>query len=204
MNRTIRGILLLLATAGVAHGQDARPAVANSLLVAGYYDRLGKALKAPKRTAPIGSKKVGNDFTALPGEGAVLVGVAVKKGEWFGIPILSALQPIYETRTGRVRGAVVGRKTEDLPLVAEARPGYVISQLLVSAPNDHVHGIKIVFRKLDIFHQGVMAKDTYESEWLGIAHNGKSERVGDATRPAIGLCGRADEWVASLGLLHLP
>lgn len=197
-------IVLLLLAASVGFAQAPTPAPVNPLLVAGFYDGIGKSLRNPKKTTPIGSVTDGNPFTALPGEGAVLVGFAVNQGDWFGTPIISALQPIYETRTGRSRGATVGKKVNDFPLVAEAKPGYVVSQLLVSAPHDHVHGIKVIFRKLDLFHRGVVAKDSYESDWLGIAYNDKSQRVGDPARPAIGLCGRADEWVAALGLLHLP
>ena len=181
-----------------------KPAGASPLAIASYYDRIGNALRNPKKTTPIGNSKNGNSFTAIPTEAALLVGIAVKKGDWFGTPIISSLQPIYETRTGRMRGTTVGKKTDQLPLVAEAKPGYVVSQLLVSAPQNHVHGIKIIFRKLDVFHQGVVANDTYESDWLGIAQNDKSERVGDATRPAVGLIGRADEWVSAVGLLHMP
>ena len=200
-----------IAAAAVTPGSATTPAAgapklagASSLAIASYYDRIGKALRNPKKTTPIGNLKNGNSFTALPTEAALLVGVAVRKGDWFGTPIISSLQPIYETRTGRMRGTTIGKKTDELPLVAEARPGYVVSQLLVSAPQSHVHGIKIIFRKLDAFHQGVVANDTYESDWLGIAQNDKSERVGDATRPAVGLIGRADEWVSALGLLHVP
>ena len=204
MKTHIHTVLLLLTANSLVFAQAPKPAPPNSLLVATYYDRIGKALQSPKKTTPIGGGKNGKNFTALPTEAALLVGVAVKKGDWFGTPIISSLQPIYETRTGRIRGTTVGKKADELPLVVEAKPGYVVSQLLVSAPQDHVHGIKIVFRKLDIFHQGVVANDSYESDWLGIVSNDKSERVGDATRPAIGLCGRADEWVAALGLLHVP
>jgi hypothetical protein len=181
-----------------------KPAGPGSMAVASFYDRIGNGLRSPKKTTPIGSSKKGNSFTAVPSEAALLVGIAVNKGDWFGTPIISSLQPIFETRSGRIRGATVGKKTEQLPLVVEAKPGYVVSELLVSAPQNHVHGIKIIFRKLDVFHQGVVATDLYESDWLGIAQNDKSERVGDPTRPAIGLIGRADEWVSAVGLLHLP
>jgi hypothetical protein len=152
----------------------------------------------------VGSRKEGTEFTALPTEGAHLVGVAVKTGDWFGTPIISALQPIYETRTGKVRGPAVGKKVDELPLVAEAKPGYVVSELLVSAPGDHVHGVKLVFRKLDVFHQSLLPNDSYESDWLGVELKNKSTRVGDTARPAIGLSGRAGEWVGALGLLHAP
>jgi hypothetical protein len=196
--------LLFLALAHLGLAQDSKPSGANPLLVASYFDRIGNALKGPKKTIPVGNRKIGNEFTALPSEAAILVGLAVKKGDWFGTPIISALQPIYETRTGRVRGGTVGKKVDDFPLVTEARPGYVVSQLLVSAPHDHVHGIKIVFRRLDFLHQGVVANDTYESDWIGINFNDKSERVGDPAHPAMGLLGRADEWVAAVGLLQVP
>ncbi len=176
----------------------------SSLAVASFYDRIGKALRSPKKTTPVGNAKNGNSFTAVPPEAALLVGIAVKKGDWFGNPIISALQPIFETRTGRIRGATVGKKVEQFPLVVEAKPGYVVSELLVCAPQNHIHGIKVIFRKLDIFHQGVVASDLYESDWIGIDYEDKSKRVGDPTRPAIGLIGRADEWVGAVGLLHLP
>lgn len=181
-----------------------KPAGPSSLAVASFYERIGKALKNPKKTTPIGNPKNGNSFTALPSEAAVLVGFAVKKGDWFGNPIISSLQPIFETRTGRIRGATVGKKVEQFSLIVEAKPGYVVSELLVCAPQNHIHGIKIIFRKLDIFHQGVVGTDLYESDWIGIDYQDKSKRVGDPTRPAIGLLGRADEWVGAVGLLHLP
>ena len=190
--------------AGTPAGTPTASAAPKAFLSSSYLDRIAKALKSPKKTTPVGSRKSGNDFTELPGEAAILVGLAVRKGDWFGTPIISALQPIYETRTGRIRGKELGKKGGELSLVAEAKPGYVVTQLVVCAPGDHVHGIKIVFRKLDEFHQGVVAKDSYESEWLGIDYNNKSAHVGDPARPAIGLCGRADDWVAALGLLQAP
>ncbi|HEX8312601.1 MAG TPA: hypothetical protein VF614_14865 [Chthoniobacteraceae bacterium] len=180
------------------------PAGTNTLLVSSYYDRLAKGLRGPKRTTPIGSRREGTEFTELPTEGAHLVGVAIKKGDWFGTPIVSALQPIYETRGGRVRGRILGSKADELPLLAEAKPGYVVSEILVSAPGDHVHGVKLVYRKLDVFRQSLLPNDSYESDWLGIELKNKPLRVGDTTRPAIGLCGRAGDWVGSVGLLHAP
>ena len=185
-------------------GTGQKPVGPSSLAVASFYERIGKALKNPKKTTPIGNPKNGNSFTSVPSEAALLVGIAVKKGDWFGNPIISAIQPIFETRTGRIRGTTVGKKVEQLPLVAEAKPGYVVSELLVCAPQNHIHGIKVIFRKLDIFHQGVIGTDMYESDWIGIDYQDKSKRVGDPTRPAIGLIGRSDEWVGAVGLLHLP
>ena len=190
--------------AGTPAGTPTASAGPKAFLSSSYLDRIAKALKSPKKTTPVGSRKSGNDFTELPGEAAILVGLAVRKGDWFGTPIISALQPIYETRTGRIRGKELGKKGGELSLVAEAKPGYVVTQLVVCAPGDHVHGIKIIFRKLDVFHHGVVANDSYESEWLGIDYNNKSAPVGDPARPAIGLCGRADDWVAALGLLQAP
>ncbi len=189
---------------GTATGAPTVAAGPKAFLSGSYLARIAKALTSPKKTTPIGNRKNGNEFIDLPGEPAILVGLAVRKGDWFGTPIISALEPIYETRSGRIRGKEVGKKGGKLSLVAEARPGYVVTEVVVCAPQNHIHGIKLVFRKLDVFHQGVVANDTYESEWLGIEYNSKSARVGDPARPAIGLWGRADEWVGALGLLQAP
>jgi hypothetical protein len=180
------------------------PPGANTLQLSSYYDRLAKALRSPKKTNAIGSRREGKEFSALPTEGAHLVGVAIKQGEWFGAPIISSLQPIFETRNGRVRGPLLGKPTENLPIVSEAKPGYVVSELLVSGPGDHVHGIKLVFRKLDFLRQSLLPHDTYESDWLVLELEKKSARVGDPTRPAIGLCGRAGDWIGAIGLLQAP
>lgn len=196
--------LVILATGLSSFAQETKPSGTNSLLTASFYDRVGRALHSPKKTTPVGSHTNGNDFSAIPSESAVLVGLAVKKGDWFGTPIISALQPIYENQTHRFRGEIVGKKGSDVPLVVEAKPGYVVTQLVVSAPHDHVHGIKLIFRKIDFLHQGVDANDSYESEWLGIEFQNKSQKVGDVAHAAIGLNGRADEWVASVGLLQIP
>jgi hypothetical protein len=103
-----------------------------------------------------------------------------------------------------MRGAILGKKADALSLVAEAKPGYVVSEIFVSAPGDHVHGVKLVFRKLDIARQSLVASDSYESEWLVLEFQGKSVKVGDPARPAIGLCGRAGDWIGAIGLLHAP
>jgi hypothetical protein len=170
--------------------------------MASYFDRLAKSLRSPKKTTPIGSRTEGKEYTALPKEAAMLVGFAVKKGDWFGSTIIASFQPIYATLKGTVRGPTVGRPADEFPIVVEAKPGYVVSELLVSAPQSHLHGIKVVFRKIDFLRQGVIASDTYESDWIGVELDGESVRVGDATRPAVGLTGRADKWIASIGLIH--
>ena len=154
----------------------------SSFAVASFYDRIGKALKNPKKTTPIGNSKNGNSFTVIPSEAALLVGIAVKKGDWFGNPIISAIQPIFETRTERIRGVTVGKKVEQLPIVVEAKPGYVVSELLVCAPQNHIHGIKIIFRKLDTIHQGLFGADLYESDWIGIDYQDKSKRVDEMVK----------------------
>src|ERR1700744_4608154 len=107
--------LLLLTIGATLLAQTTAPSPPNPLLVAGFYDRLTAALRNPKKTTPVGNRQKLPTFTALPSEGAVLVGVAVKKGDWFGTPIISSLQPIYETRAGRIRGAALGMKGNELP-----------------------------------------------------------------------------------------
>jgi hypothetical protein len=180
------------------------PPGTNTLFLSNYYDRLAKGLRSPKRANSVGSRTEGKEFSVVPTEGAHLVGVAIKQGEWFGAPIVSSIQPIFENRSGRVRGAVLGKPAENLPIVSEAKPGYVVSELLVSAPGAHVHGVKLVFRKVDFLRQSLLSNDTYESDWLVLELDKKSVRVGDPTRPAIGLCGRAGDWIAALGLLQAP
>jgi hypothetical protein len=169
-----------------------------------YFDKLTRAAKTPKKSGIVGSKSKGKPFESTAKEPAHLVGVAVEKGAWFGTPILDAIQPIYEGKTGRFRGDTFGKQGKALSTIAEAKPGYVVSQILVSAPNDHVHGMKLVFQKLDTFRQTLVAEDTYSSEWLGIEFKEKSEKAGDLSKVTIGLHGVAGDWVSALGVLQAP
>ena len=167
-----------------------------------YFDKLAQGMKTGKKTAIVGSKTKGKAFTALPKEGAHLVGIAAHKGEWFGTPMITSFQPIFEGKTGRFRGDTCGAKGEELKLVEEAKPGYVVTQILVSAPNEHVHGVRLVYQKLDVFRQSVVEKNTYMSEWIGVEFKEKSEKLGVANRIATGLHGMSDDWVAGLGLFQ--
>ena len=179
---------------------EAKPA--NKFQTSLYFDKLAAAGKAPKKSGVVGNKSKWKPIQAVPKEAAHLVGIAVHKGAWFGTPMLTSIQPIFEGKTGRFRGEIYGKKGEDLSLIVEAKPGYVVSQISVSAPNDHVHGIKLIFQKVDTFRQSTVADDSYSSEWLGIEHEGKSEKVGELNKIAIGLHGAAGDWVSALGLLQ--
>jgi len=204
------GLCVFLSVAAVSGVRADLPAPSVSkngvkaLLVSCYYDRLARAAKAPQVTEAVGSLEEGNDFASLPTDGAHLVGIAVQVADEFGKSVISTIQPIFESREGRSRGQAKGKAVDALPLFVEARPGYVVSELLISASGNRVRAIKVVFRKLDLSHQTLIAGDAYESEWLGADEFRKLARVGDKYRPAIGLAGRAADWVASIGLLQAP
>lgn len=74
----------------------------------------------------------------------------------------------------------------------------------MSAPGAHVHGVRFVYQKLDVFRQTVVEEDSYMSEWNGIGFKEKSEKLGAANRIATEPHGMSDEWVAGLGLFQAP
>jgi hypothetical protein len=174
----------------------------NSFLLDNFYASLGESLKHPKKSMFVGSKKDGVEFTSIPSEEAVLVGFTAKMGDWFGSPIVSAIQPIFEGRKGRFKGKVFGRPTTDLPIIVEAKPGFAVSEITVSAPQHHVHGFKITFREIDLINKSLSSKNSYDSDWVGIQPDDKSKTTGNKVHPAIGVFGRAGDWIAGLGLLY--
>lgn len=201
-------VFLSVAIVGGLYADLPAPSASKSgvkaLLISCYYDRLARAAKTLQSTVDVGSLDEGNDFALLPMDGAHLVGIAVNVSDEFGASVIAAIQPIFESREGRSRGQAKGKAVDSLSLFVEAKPGYVVSELLINATGNSVRGIKVIFRRLDISHQTLIAGDKYESEWLGRDECRELARVGDKTRPAIGLAGRASDWVASLGLLQAP
>jgi hypothetical protein len=178
MKKLIGTSLIVLFASGSGLAQEGKTAPPCEFFPDGQLLRSDrKSLRSPKKTTPIGSRTDGKEFTALPKEPALLVGFAVKKGDWFGSTIISSLQPIYGTLKGTVRGRPWAG------LLTSSRSSWRRNQATSSAnsgerPEDHIHGIKVIFRKIDFLRQGVIATDTYESDWIGVELDGKSERVG--------------------------
>jgi hypothetical protein len=142
------------------------------------------------KTALLGSP-VGTPFTDSLKDGGVLVGLEV----WGGA-VVSGLQPIFETETGRVRGKKHGRCVGDSS-VLEAKEGFAVVGLNANGAS----GFEVLFMRI---HHSTLALDaagSYKSEWVGAKYT-RSTRVVPNQKPIIGVYGTISGGINGVGLLY--
>ena len=191
------------AAPGSSAGVAATPKMASPVAMR-YFGSLKAAGRSPRKSPVAGKNKDHPEFSDVPKEGAYLVGFGIVKGNWFKAPLISSLQPIYETANGRVPGGTYGKKADKFPIVVEAKPGYAVSEIRVSVPVGQVHGIKLVFRRVDMTRLDLSTTDSYESDWVGEVIGNNQMTIGAMT-PAVGIAGRASgDWISALQVLSAP
>jgi hypothetical protein len=173
-----------------------------------FFSKLKAAAANPrvlKATLPKTPK--GTFFVDCPKDGALLAGFEVTMGNWFDAPLISSLQPIYLTATGKVRGELHGKAGRN-PKTLEAREGYAVGGFAIH------HGtfcwsIELTYMRLDLFRGTLIRTDSYQSEVIGDfeAHpdHKPNAKVGGDGSPILGVFGTAEsERINTLGIITVP
>jgi hypothetical protein len=119
------------------------------------------------------------------GGGGILIGFNVgqsDKGPWG--PEVSAVQPIYLTRTGEKLGQWFGPAPAK-PLLIKAKPGYVVGALHLRT-GAIFDAFAVTFVRFDRDH--MLPKDTYASAWVG-GTGGNLGSVGSSGTLIVGVTG---------------
>ncbi len=138
-------------------------------------------------------------FRDVAPEGALLVGLRVRYGEFLGRAKVGAVQPIYRKGTKETRGEWHG-EAQGGEGEAIARPGYAIGALNTRT-GLLVDGCQVVFMRIK--GDRLIPEDSYNAPWLGDTQNGGPNFILGEGRIAVGIHGRAGRELNSLGLLLL-
>jgi len=153
--------------------------------------------RKPERIGIAGHAR-GDEFEHVAPNG-VLVGFDVSASTYKGDTVIGAIQPVYATESGYVRGPVFGKqKGRMVPVVAKR--GYAVVHMLVGL-HDRVPGFHLYFGKLN--GKQFDFSDTYTSDWVGSEKRNAFSIIG-GSRPVIGVFGRADDDLEAIGLLLTP
>ena len=181
------------ATTATRHAPVSKGATQYSLL-----EFVGRAVKGQQT---VSSKEFGftlgkQAFSAIPGEGEVLVGLDVSLGTFNTI---QALRPIYLASKGRtVLGPVIGVGTT-LSTRLRAKVGYAVGAIGV-APGIGLDAVSVTFMKIE--GNGLNRQQFYQSPWIG-KRAGDSILGGDGS-PLVGIFGHRDtQKIMSLGVVSV-
>ncbi|MBI2808105.1 MAG: hypothetical protein HYX68_24230 [Planctomycetes bacterium] len=132
-------------------------------------------------------------------DGGVLVGFDVRLGQAFGVELVRAIQPRYQTPNGEVMGRKFGANFTKTVSVT-ARPGYAVGAINVKA-GLVVNGFSVTFMRLK--GNALDRTDSYTSAWIGDQTGGNGPTVlgGDGTQ-IVGIIGKRNARECNgLGLL---
>lgn len=157
----------------------------------------GGTPRGPLRKTPvIGNARGGDPFEDLPGQAGLLVGFGYATGAWAGHTVIKAIQPVFRTPAGDVKGAWHGEPggTEKVIL---ARPGYAVGAL-DGRSGDRLDSLRITFMRPKA--GGLDTRDTYQSDWFG----GKpgNEHTGGSGGAVVGIHGRCGADIDAIGLVE--
>jgi hypothetical protein len=139
------------------------------------------------------------EFTALPPEGALLVGFDVSVGTFNKIV---ALRPLFQGPKGMVPGPVFGQPTANVTRVM-AKRGYAVGTVTVAAVLA-IDGLGITFMRIG--ENGLLKQDSYDSPWIcnhaDAGNRGGEARLGGDGKPLVGIFGHHnDRAVTALGVI---
>ena len=154
---------------------------------------------SPRRIGPQGGAG-GGEFTDLPAQGALLIGFRISTGPVYGNPCVSALQPVFQSESGKLEGASHGRKQDEFKIL-EAKPGYAVGGIVVKT-GLAVDGLKIVFMRIQ--GDALDPSEKYESDWTGGRGGGPETPLGCDGKPIIGIHGRSGDGLDAIGLIEAP
>jgi hypothetical protein len=154
------------------------------------------------RTEILGGANMPTFKDAAPQRG-VLIGMDIGLGQFAKLDIVTAVQPIYQTPQGEVRGRKFGANFSKATTL-KAQPGYAVGAINVKA-GLLVNGLEIKFMRIK--GNALDPNDFYMSNWIGdkTGGNGPTLLGGDG-KLIVGIIGkRNNSWgCTGLGLLKSP
>ncbi len=137
-------------------------------------------------------------FTDVAPAGGVLIGFEIGLGKWGNSDIISAVRPIYRTRSGgEILGKQHGTNTSRL-LRVKAKSGYAVGAITVKSTLV-VNGLCVTFMRYN--GRVLVPAASYDSEWIAQA-GGFTTRLGGDGTPVTGICGKEnDRDCTGLGLV---
>jgi hypothetical protein len=132
-------------------------------------------------------------------DNGLLVGFDVGLGQAYGVELVQAIQPRYQTAQGEVLGRKFGTNFAKTVTV-QANPGYAVGGINVRA-GMVINGFSVVFMRIK--GNVLDAKDSYTSAWIGDQTGGNLPvLLGGGGTPIVGVIGkRSGRDVNGLGLL---
>lgn len=158
--------------------------------------------KPERQVAEIGGRFGGDKFSESLGGGAVVVGCEATL-QSFGSKRLTvkSIKPIFELADGTRKDGAIHGEASQWTVRIEAEKGYAVRGIRGRCEG-RVDGMCLVFARLK--NGKLDAGDQYYSRWLGTRDEDDPllEVSNDKSRPAIGLSGRSDSDIVSIGLAY--
>lgn len=141
----------------------------------------------------------GGPFSDVPAEGAILTGFRTTQSTFYGGHLtIKSLQPIFESKNGRVPGKIHGHP-HGATIQIEARPGYAVGAVSASS-GYRVDGFSVLFMRIK--GGELDPEDTYESKWVGGRGGGRSSIVYKSGTLAIGIFGHQGADLDGFGIVR--
>jgi hypothetical protein len=140
-------------------------------------------------------------FRDFAPRGGILVGLRFTYHRAFNSTLIQSVQPIYQAGSTLSEGSWHG-PAEGPGDTLLARPGYAIGSLTVRT-GLVLNGFSATFQRIE--NGGLSLNDQYDSPWYGL--NGGAGRTYTSAgkgRPIVGIQGRLDRVMHSLGLIMAP
>jgi hypothetical protein len=132
--------------------------------------------------------------------GGHLIGFELGLGKFFDSDVIIAGRPIYRSNGVESFGAPQGTSKEIRTI--KAREGYAVGAMSLSTGLT-VNGLSITYMR--IAGDKLDPKDSYESEWVGIAGRRPDAKLGGTGSPIVGVVGKANaqtKYLTGLGLIY--
>lgn len=145
----------------------------------------------------------GGAFAEVRPEGGILVGLELWQGDYFGHLVIRGVRAIYQTATGRVRGAGHGNIHGEPAARIEAKDGYAIAAIEPRG-GDRLDGLQALIWKIHPTTSRLDAEGAYKSDWVG-GHGGGKKRhpLSSDGRPVLGITVASGDQVDRLGLIYV-
>jgi hypothetical protein len=128
----------------------------------------------------------GSPFSRTSPNGAPVVGVRYRMGNWGGRERVGQLEPLFAAGAAREQEIV-------------AREGYALGALQVDA-GEFVDAVALVFMRLTPDGR-LDPGDSYTSEWIGTPTGSDLRTLGDGSAKVIGIAGRGAAVLDAVGLV---
>ncbi len=166
------------------------------------------------QTRVLGCYDSKREFTELPDEGAVLVGLECGVGKFMNIETVYALRPIYQTAGGEVayadHGPFVNRRVSPKKVIktrvrrivqVHAEPGYAVGGVTIRS-GLNINGLSVRFMRIK--GTTLDPDEAYTSEWVGDRTGGGEAYISGDGAPVVGIRGsQDDDHIQAFGLIYI-